>query len=275
MLSDGYARWLALSPQGKYPVRPGDAADPERFARQWAGLRSGVERKAPLRRFYSAASIESLGEGVRSFRRWGFEQGEAALLGALRGPQPIPKALAAAISGRIDAAEAARRAQAAVEKLSAASASGPTASARCASEYLTPCSATTSARRSRPSATPWSRRCERRDDPDGFWARKASDLGVAAGRRAGRRRHPDPAVRGGLVQLLDVLDQQGLTRAPSQLSREQILRNIALGLASPRRGPRRAAGHHAVPLLRRARPADRHEPELGDVRLRGPAVAAA
>jgi multiple sugar transport system substrate-binding protein len=121
MLSDGYARWLALSPQGKYPVRPGDASDPERFARQWAGLRSGVERKAPLERFYSEASIESLGEGVRSFRRWGFEQGQAVLLGALRGPQPISKALGAAISGRISAAEAARRSQAAVEKLSAAS----------------------------------------------------------------------------------------------------------------------------------------------------------
>jgi multiple sugar transport system substrate-binding protein len=121
MLSDGYARWLALSPQGKYPVRPGDAADPERYERAWAALRSGVERKAPLRRFYSAASIESLGEGVRSFRRWGFEQGQAALLGALRGPQPVTKALAAAIGGRIDAAEAARRAQAAVQKLSASS----------------------------------------------------------------------------------------------------------------------------------------------------------
>ena len=72
-------------------------------------------------RFYSAASIESLGEGVRSFRRWGFEQGQAALLGALRGPQPISKALGAAISGRIGVDEAARRAQAAVEKLSAAS----------------------------------------------------------------------------------------------------------------------------------------------------------
>ena len=121
MLSDGYARWLALSPQGKYPVRLGDAADPERFARQWANLRSGVERKAPLERFYSAESIESLGEGVRSFRRWGFEQGQAALLGALVGPQPISKAVGAAISGRIGVDEAARRAQAAVEKLSAAS----------------------------------------------------------------------------------------------------------------------------------------------------------
>ena len=28
MMSDGYVPWLALSPQGKYPVRFGDRADP-------------------------------------------------------------------------------------------------------------------------------------------------------------------------------------------------------------------------------------------------------
>ena len=68
---------------------------------------------------------------------------------------------------------------------------------------------------------------ERRDDPDGFWARSAGDLGVAAGVEQVVAGIADPAVRGGLVTLLDVLAQQGLTRAPSQLSREQIVRNVA------------------------------------------------
>jgi multiple sugar transport system substrate-binding protein len=119
MLTDGYARWLALSPQGKYPVRPGDADDPERYERAWARLRSGVDRKAPLRRFYSAAAIEALGDGVRNFRRWGFEQGQAPLIGALRETQPVTRALAAAIRGDIDPDTAARRAQAAVERVRA------------------------------------------------------------------------------------------------------------------------------------------------------------
>ena len=57
MMSDGYLRWLALSPQGKYPVRFGDRVDPERFVTAWSRLQSGVERKAPLRRFYSEASV--------------------------------------------------------------------------------------------------------------------------------------------------------------------------------------------------------------------------
>ena len=84
MMSDGYLRWLALSPQGKYPVRFGDRPIPSATSTGWAGLQSGVERKAPLRRYYSEGSIESIGDGARSFQRWGFEQGGAALVGALR-----------------------------------------------------------------------------------------------------------------------------------------------------------------------------------------------
>jgi multiple sugar transport system substrate-binding protein len=112
-------RWLALSPQGKYPVRFGDRADPERYVTAWRGLLSGVERKAPLRRFYSEASVRSLGAGVHSFQRWGFEQDEAALVGALEGPRPIPKALSAAIAGRIEPGQAAAQAQMEVEKVKA------------------------------------------------------------------------------------------------------------------------------------------------------------
>jgi multiple sugar transport system substrate-binding protein len=119
MLSDGYARWLALSPQGKYPVRPGDRNDPDRYERAWARLRSGVDRKAPLRRYYSAEAIRALGDGVRNFQRWGFEQGQAPLIGALRDTQPVARALGAAIEGDIDPATAARQAQAAVERVRA------------------------------------------------------------------------------------------------------------------------------------------------------------
>jgi multiple sugar transport system substrate-binding protein len=110
MLSDGYARWLALAPQDKYPVRPGDRDDPQRFERTWAGLRSGVDRKAPLRRYYSEAANRALGDGMRTFRRWGFEQGQAPLLGALRDTQPVTRAPAAAIRCEIDPDTAARRA---------------------------------------------------------------------------------------------------------------------------------------------------------------------
>jgi multiple sugar transport system substrate-binding protein len=117
MLSDGYVRWLALSPQGKFPVRRGDTTDPERYYNAWKRLQSGVQRKAPLRRFYSAEAIASLAEGVHAFRRWGFLQGQAALAGALRESQPLSRAVADTVNGKITPAEATARAQAAVEKL--------------------------------------------------------------------------------------------------------------------------------------------------------------
>jgi len=119
MLSDGYVRWLALSPQGKFPVRRGDATDPERYFVAWERLRSGVERKAPLRRFYSKEAIDSLGEGVQAFRRWGFPHGQAALAGALRDSQPLSRAIADAVDGHITPAGAATRVKAAVERLRA------------------------------------------------------------------------------------------------------------------------------------------------------------
>jgi choline dehydrogenase-like flavoprotein len=74
-------------------------------------------------------------------------------------------------------------------------------------------------------------RVERADDPDGFWRRTATDLGVDQGVEEVLAAIPDPQIRAGLAQLLDVLGEQGFERAPSALSREQMLRNLSL--ASP------------------------------------------
>src|SRR3954447_15452491 len=72
---------------------------------------------------------------------------------------------------------------------------------------------------------------ERADDPHGHWTRKASDLMIAAAVEDLIGQIPDEVTRGGMLQLLDILDAQGLANAPSQDSREQILRNITF--ASP------------------------------------------
>src|SRR3954453_4787473 len=77
-------------------------------------------------------------------------------------------------------------------------------------------------------------------DPEGLWARKASDLGVDLGAAQLISEIPDPELQGGLLQLIDALGGQGITRAPSQESREQILRNTALS------DPRAAAGVAAL-----------------------------
>jgi len=116
LMTDGYVRWLGLSPQGKYPVRMGDAEDPEKFVTAWNELESGVDTKAPLSKFYDEESIQSLGEGVENFTRWGFPQGQGALLGALSGDQPVADAVAKVVNGT-DPAQALAEAKSSIEEI--------------------------------------------------------------------------------------------------------------------------------------------------------------
>src|SRR3954453_2874970 len=83
-------------------------------------------------------------------------------------------------------------------------------------------------------------RIERDRDPTGFWARTASDISAPEGVEEMLGMIPDDTIRTGLVQLLDALAAQGLRRQPTQLSREQILRTIALS------SPDAAAGLNAL-----------------------------
>ena len=85
-------------------------------------------------------------------------------------------------------------------------------------------------------------RIERDDDPDGFWARSASDMGLPEAVEDLISQIPDETIRGGLEQLLDVLGQQGFLRMPSQLSREQLLRNMGLASADAAAGVAAIAG---------------------------------
>ena len=49
--------------------------------------------------------------------RWGFEQGQGRIVGALAAEQPIPKALAAMLDGQLTPDAAAKQAQADVEEI--------------------------------------------------------------------------------------------------------------------------------------------------------------
>ncbi len=78
-------------------------------------------------------------------------------------------------------------------------------------------------------------------DPDGFFARKASELGVPIALEQMLATMPPEQVAG-FGQLLDALAEQGFLRA-SQRSREQLMRNITLV------GPEAAAGIGALTAL--------------------------
>jgi choline dehydrogenase-like flavoprotein len=75
---------------------------------------------------------------------------------------------------------------------------------------------------------------QRPGDPDGFWARTASDLGVDQGAEQIILTLP-PELQAGLAQLLDALADQGLMEL-SQPSREQLLANVTMADAGAAQG---------------------------------------
>jgi choline dehydrogenase-like flavoprotein len=66
----------------------------------------------------------------------------------------------------------------------------------------------------------------RAEDPDGFWARRATDVGAEQALAATLQAMPEDQAAG-IAQLLDVLAQQGFNQM-SQLSREQLFTNLSL-----------------------------------------------
>jgi multiple sugar transport system substrate-binding protein len=110
MLSDGYTDWVAIAPEGKYPVRLGTKENPTQYVDAWKDLEVGVDTKAPLSEFYPQEVIDILTGGADKFSRWGITQGQGDLVGASLGELPVPKAIADLTAGNIDAAGAAKQA---------------------------------------------------------------------------------------------------------------------------------------------------------------------
>lgn len=116
-MDDAYLQWLSQAPEGKFPTRSGTADEPQKFIDGWKELESGVDTKAKLADIYSPEVLKALQDGVNNFSRWGFEQGQGALLGAILAELPIPKAIGALAGGEVDGAGAADQAQQAVRAI--------------------------------------------------------------------------------------------------------------------------------------------------------------
>ena len=110
MLSDGYTDWIAIAPEGKFPVRSGPADKPTAYVDAWKDQQVGVDKKAPLSEFYPQEVIDILSSGADKFSRWGITQGQGDLIGASLGELPVPKAVGALTGGQKDAAGAAKQA---------------------------------------------------------------------------------------------------------------------------------------------------------------------
>ena len=117
MMSEGYVDWLAVSPEGRFPARSGTKDNPEEYNEAWSKLEAGVDAKAPLSELYSPEVLKALTTSTDTMSRWGFQQGQGRVVGALSAEQPIPKALAAMLDGQLTPDAAAKQAQADVEEI--------------------------------------------------------------------------------------------------------------------------------------------------------------
>ncbi|PFG20796.1 ABC transporter substrate-binding protein [Serinibacter salmoneus] len=114
MLSDGYAGWFGMAPEGKFPVRNGTAENPTEYVDTWTTLPAGVDTKLPLAEVYSAETIDQITSTASNIGRWALPQGQGELLGPLTAELPFAKALADLSTGSIDVATAQQQMQDAV-----------------------------------------------------------------------------------------------------------------------------------------------------------------
>jgi len=119
LLDEAYPRWFGMSPEGRFPVRKGTAAEPEKFLTAWNTSQAGVDTKKPLAEVYGDEVLAALRRSPDTFQRWGLTQGQGQLVGAILGELPVPKALGDVIAGKSDASAAAARAKKDVEAIKA------------------------------------------------------------------------------------------------------------------------------------------------------------
>ena len=109
-MSTGYADWLSIAPEGRLPVRAGNADNATEYADKWKEMPAGVDRKEPLGNFYSNDVLSILEQGPDELKRWGITQGQGDLVGAALGELPIAKAVSDVTSGGVDPETAAKQA---------------------------------------------------------------------------------------------------------------------------------------------------------------------
>jgi multiple sugar transport system substrate-binding protein len=117
MMSDGYAKWLSLAPEGKVPTRTGTAADHTAYSRAWQKLPAGVDKKAVLSSVYGPEVLKNVVEAPKHFNRWGIPQGQAKLAGTVAAQFVVPQAIAGMLNSGTTAEKAAAQAKQRVETI--------------------------------------------------------------------------------------------------------------------------------------------------------------
>jgi multiple sugar transport system substrate-binding protein len=110
MMEDGYRDWIGFAPEGKIPTRKGNDQNPTEYLDAWGKLPAGVDTKAPLTKFYDAATLKALQTSPDTIQRWAITQGAGGLLGATLSELPVAQAVNEVTTGQIDGEAAAKKA---------------------------------------------------------------------------------------------------------------------------------------------------------------------
>jgi multiple sugar transport system substrate-binding protein len=109
LLSDGYLDWLSIAPEGQFPMRAGNADDPEAYVNGWRELEIGVDDRAAMSEIYGEDVIDTLVEGTEQFDRWGFEAGYGSLVSSVYESLIVPQTLAEVLDGSLEPQAAAEQ----------------------------------------------------------------------------------------------------------------------------------------------------------------------
>ncbi|UNX55684.1 extracellular solute-binding protein [Georgenia sp. TF02-10] len=110
MMSTGYTDWLAMAPEGKFPMRTGDQDNPSAFTDAWADLDAGVDTRAPLSDFYDEQTLDILTSVGETIDRWALPQGQGPLLGSFTAELPLAGAISDMTAGSLSPDQAAEQA---------------------------------------------------------------------------------------------------------------------------------------------------------------------
>jgi len=95
---EGYARWLAVNPERKVPMRWGTAAAPRRFIDAW-GTQPLADSDLSLTDIYGAETVARLRDGIAAAPRWGIREGQGVLMTRLYNEFTISIVLQEMLSG--------------------------------------------------------------------------------------------------------------------------------------------------------------------------------
>lgn len=102
--NEGYPQWLAVGSARKVPMREGTGANGTQFIDAW-GETAVLPDGTTLTDLYGAEAVSAMQTGVANAERWGFDQGQGALVSDLYQESTISIVLQELLSGYFDTSQ--------------------------------------------------------------------------------------------------------------------------------------------------------------------------